>query len=164
MTNIASYARRTCLEAYNRNDFEPVLKFFRDAVADQIGHRLAGMAGAFSATMQAADILAAAQARGIRFSVEIPTTDELSYLQMTDLPEFFRAATTTLLAAKALRAKMPNLRVSAEPAGCTSDPPSSAGPLEVIVKAMPARTTETHVDHDADGNITGAVQIERDMA
>lgn len=39
-----------------------------------------------------------------------------------------------------------------------------AGPLEVVVKSMPERTTETTISRDDNGSIVASLQVERDAA
>ena len=46
--------------------------------------------------------------------------------------------------------------------GPDTDP--QAKPLEVIVKSMPERETETSIRRDDNGDIVGSSQVERDMA
>ena len=44
------------------------------------------------------------------------------------------------------------------------DTKQPTGPLEVVVKSMPARTTETTIARDDNGSIVASTQVERDAA
>jgi hypothetical protein len=160
--DIISFARQVCLDAYNSDDFSPLLRFASDATADSQVRSAAGLAGILGAAVVLSEIIDAAKARGFGISVATPSAGELHYLSLTDPKELVKAATTVINAAKALRSAAPNLRATVTP-----DDPAEVtqpkAPMEVVVRAMPARKTVTAVSYDEFGNIVEAAQVEQDL-
>jgi hypothetical protein len=163
--------------AFNSNNFRPLAGVLKDAMSTDVNRRNAGGLAATAAIVELSRILQAARDAGYRFTPEPPKPCALAYRAASSPAEFWKDALAVLDTSKALIRRAPGIRAEYE----TSPPPAAAkpetaapepvapvqslpaGPLEVRVVSMVARTTRTSVERNMAGEIVRASQIETDL-
>lgn len=94
---------------------------------------------------------------GVTFSVDPPTRAAVLHFSTLGSTELMTAGVALTKAIKALRAA----GYSWHKPQAQSDP-KPAPPQEIKIISMPARTTETTVRRDADGDLAGSTAVESD--
>lgn len=149
---------------FNNRDFSPMKRYIDDANNMKNTHvRACGLSVLIGVGRCLSDILRQSSAKGhVRFSGDtIPNADEITYAFKTDA-EYFSGLMNTLVKTAQQVGQASSARASFDERA--AEPSKNDGPMKVEVVSMPPRETVTSIIHNADGNIVGSTQLQKDIS
>jgi hypothetical protein len=153
------YGERLGLEVFNTGSFAPLMGVYTDRNSHD--PRVSGAASLawLGAIVEMAKLLEVTQRNGVAtITPAPPTMDEVLYAAATDPKRLRDVSDRLVLTIRKMHSAGPGIRAS-YPAESKAQ---AAAPLEVRIVGMPDREATTAIERDANGEMSGSHQVEKD--